>query len=149
MEIRNMTVDDYDEVYNLWINTTGMGLNNIDDSRVGIERYLKRNPATCFIAKKDNNIVGVILSGHDGRRGYIHHTAVAVSERRQGIGKALLGAALNALKNEGINKVALVAFKKNDIGNRFWEKNGFIVRDDLVYRNKEIKEMVMTDTYKY
>lgn len=144
-----MTVDDYDEVYNLWINTTGMGLNNIDDSRVGIERYLKRNPATCFIAKKDNNIVGVILSGHDGRRGYIHHTAVAVSERRQGIGKALLGAALNALKNEGINKVALVAFKKNDIGNRFWEKNGFIVRDDLVYRNKEIKEMVMTDTYKY
>lgn len=145
MEIRNMTVDDYDEVYNLWINTTGMGLNNIDDSRVGIERYLKRNPATCFIAKKDNNIVGVILSGHDGRRGYIHHTAVAVSERRQGIGKALLGAALNALKNEGINKVALVAFKKNDIGNRFWEKNGFIVRDDLVYRNKEIREMVRSD----
>lgn len=145
MEIRNMTVDDYDEVYNLWINTTGMGLNNIDDSRVGIERYLKRNPATCFIAKKDNNIVGVILSGHDGRRGYIHHTAVAVSERRQGIGKALLGAALNALKNEGINKVALVAFKKNDIGNRFWEKNGFIVRDDLVYRNKEIRQMVRSD----
>ena len=145
MEIRNMTVDDYDEVYNLWINTTGMGLNNIDDSRVGIERYLKRNPATCFIAKKDNNIVGVILSGHDGRRGYIHHTAVAVSECRQGIGKALLGAALNALKNEGINKVALVAFKKNDIGNKFWEKNGFIVRDDLVYRNKEIRQMVRSD----
>ncbi len=146
MEIRNMTINDYDEVYNLWINTPGMGLNNIDDSRDGIERYLKRNPETCFIAKKDNNIVGVILSGHDGRRGYIHHTAVAVTERRQGIGKALLNRVLNALEKEGINKVALVAFSKNEIGNRFWEKNGFIVRDDLVYRNKEIKEMVRIDT---
>ena len=134
MEIRNMTINDYDEVYNLWINTPGMGLNNIDDSRDGIERYLKRNPETC------------LLSGHDGRRGYIHHTAVAVTERRQGIGKALLNRVLNALEKEGINKVALVAFSKNEIGNRFWEKNGFIVRDDLVYRNKEIKEMVRIDT---
>lgn len=146
MEIRNMTINDYDEVYNLWINTPGMGLNNIDDSREGIERYLKRNPNTCFIAKKNNAVVGVILSGHDGRRGYIHHTAVAVNKRRQGIGKALLSAALNALEKEGINKVALVAFSKNEIGNRFWEKNGFIVRDDLVYRNKELRKMVRIDT---
>lgn len=146
MEIKKMTINDYDEVYNLWINTNGMGLNNIDDSREGIERYLKRNPNTCFIAKKDNNIVGVILSGHDGRRGYIHHTAVAVTERREGIGKALLNRVLNALEKEGINKVALVAFSKNEIGNRFWEKNGFIVRDDLVYRNKELRKMVRIDT---
>lgn len=146
MEIKKMTINDYDEVYNLWINTPGMGLNNIDDSREGIERYLKRNPETCFIAKKDNNIVGVILSGHDGRRGYIHHTAVAVTERRQGIGKALLNRVLNALEKEEINKVALVAFSKNEIGNQFWEKNGFTVRDDLVYRNKELREMVRIDT---
>ena len=146
MEIKKMTINDYDEVYKLWINTPGMGLNNIDDSREGIERYLKRNPDTCFIAKKKNKIVGVILSGHDGRRGYIHHTAVAVNKRRQGIGKALLSAALNALEKEGINKVALVAFSKNEIGNRFWEKNGFIVRDDLVYRNKELRKMVRIDT---
>lgn len=146
MEIKKMTVNDYDEVYNLWINTPGMGLNNIDDSREGIERYLKRNPNTCFIAKKNNAVVGVILSGHDGRRGYIHHTAVAVTERREGIGKALLNRVLNALEKEGINKVALVAFSKNEIGNRFWEKNGFIVRDDLVYRNKELRKMVRIDT---
>ncbi|MDO4299818.1 MAG: GNAT family N-acetyltransferase [Clostridia bacterium] len=146
MEIRNMTINDYDEVYNLWINTPGMGLNNIDDSKKGIERYLKRNPATCFIAKRDNSIVGVILSRHDGRRGYIHHTAVAGSERRKGTGEALLNAALNALRDEGISKAALVAFSKNEIGNRFWEKNGFIVRDDLVYRDKELKEIVRMDT---
>lgn len=146
MEIKKMTINDYDEVYKLWINTPGMGLNNIDDSREGIERYLKRNPDTCFIAKKKNKIVGVILSGHDGRRGYIHHTAVAVTERREGIGKALLNRVLNALEKEGINKVALVAFSKNEIGNQFWEKNGFIVRDDLVYRNKEIRKMVRIDT---
>lgn len=146
MEIKQMTINDYDEVYNLWINTTGMGLNNIDDSREGIERYLKRNPNTCFIAKKNNAVVGVILSGHDGRRGYIHHTAVAVTERRQGIGKAILNRVLSALEKEGINKIALVAFSKNEIGNQFWEKNGFTIRDDLVYRNKEIREMVRIDT---
>lgn len=146
MEIKKMTINDYDEVYKLWLNTPGMGLNNIDDSREGIERYLKRNPATCFIAEKNNAVVGVILSGHDGRRGYIHHTAVAVTERRQGIGKALLSAAINALEKEGISKAALVAFSKNEIGNGFWEKNGFIVRDDLVYRDKEIKEIVRMDT---
>ena len=146
MEIKKMTINDYDEVYDLWINTPSIGLNNIDDSREGIEKYLKRNPHTCFIEKKNNKIVGVILSGHDGRRGYIHHTAVAVTERRQGIGKALLSAAINALEKEGINKVALVAFTKNEIGNQFWERNDFTVRDDLVYRNKEIKEMVSIDT---
>lgn len=146
MEIKKMTINDYDEVYNLWINTPGMGLNNIDDSRAGMERYLKRNPNTCFVAIKNNKIIGVIISGHDGRRGYIYHTAVAITERRQGIGKNLLSAAINALEKEGINKVALVAFSKNEIGNQFWEKNGFTVRDDLVYRNKEIREMVRIDT---
>lgn len=146
MEIKNMTINDYDEVYNLWINTPGMGLNNIDDSREGMERYLKRNPNTCFVARKNNKIIGVIISGHDGRRGYIYHTAVAITERRQGIGKILLSAAINALEKEGINKVALVAFSKNEIGNQFWEKNGFTVRDDLVYRNKEIRKMVRIDT---
>lgn len=146
MEIKKMTINDYDEVYNLWINTPGMGLNNIDDSRAGMERYLKRNPNTCFVAIKNSKIIGVIISGHDGRRGYIYHTAVAITERRQGIGKNLLSAAINALEKEGINKVALVAFSKNEIGNQFWEKNGFTVRDDLVYRNKEIREMVRIDT---
>ena len=70
MEIRKMTADDYDGVYRLWLDTPGMGLNNLDDSREGIERYLRRNPGTCFVAQKEGRIVGAIMSGHDGRRGF-------------------------------------------------------------------------------
>ena len=146
MEIRKMTAADYDGVYRLWLDTPGMGLNNLDDSREGIERYLRRNPGTCFVAQKGGRIVGAIMSGHDGRRGYIYHTAVAVPERRQGIGSALLAAAFDALEREGINKVELVVFGRNRDGNRFWEANGFTSREDLVYRNKNIREFIRNDT---
>ena len=146
MTIRVMTVSDYDRVYALWLSTPGMGLNNIDDSKEGIAKYLERNPATCFVAEKDHAIIGVILSGHDGRRGVIHHTAVAGSEQRNGVGKALVDNAMNALKREGINKVLLVVFGKNEKGNAFWEKQGFTKREDLIYRNKAIAELERIDT---
>ena len=136
--IRVMSIADYDGVYDLWIHTPGMGLNSIDDSREGIEKYLKRNPATSFVAESEGKIVGVIMAGHDGRRGYIYHTAVLPAYRNQGIAKKLVDHTMIALEEEGINKVALVAFKTNDIGNGFWENIGFIERDDLVYRNKNI-----------
>ena len=144
--IRVMTIDDYDHIYDLWIHTPGMGLNNLDDSRDGIARYLKRTPTTCFVALQGGKIVGVILSGHDGRRGYIHHTAVAVQARRKGIAAGLVSHAMDALKREGIHKVALVAFERNREGNAFWESQGFSAREDLVYRNKNISELIRMDT---
>ena len=146
VQIRVMTSDDYKEVYDLWIHTPGMGLNTADDSREGIERYLKRNPKTSFVAECDDRIIGVIMAGHDGRRGYIHHTAVLPAYRNQGIAKRLVDCAMAALEEEGINKVALVAFKTNDIGNGFWDSIGFVERDDLVYRNKNIHVLCRTDT---
>ena len=144
-----MTIADYDQVYALWLATPGMGLNNLDDSREGINRYLARNPTTCFVAETGTNgglIIGVILSGHDGRRGYIHHAAVTGSEQRRGIGAALVNASMDALKREGINKVALVVFGKNEKGNAFWEKQGFATRSDLYYRDKAITELKRIDT---
>jgi ribosomal protein S18 acetylase RimI-like enzyme len=99
-----------EEVYKLWISTPGMGLNDMDDSKTGIDKYLKRNPNTCFVAIEFGEIVGVILSGHDGRRGYIHHTAVSIAHRNKGIGSLLVDNALRALKSEGIHRVALVVF---------------------------------------
>ena len=125
VNIRVMSIIDYDEVYNLWLNTPGMGLNSTDDSREGIEKYLKRNPTSCFVARCDGIIVGVIMAGHDGRRGYIHHTAVLPAYRKQGIAKRLVDCAMSALDAEDINKVALVVFKTNDIGNDFWENIGY------------------------
>lgn len=146
MNIRLMKVADYKKVYQLWMNTPGMGLNDIDDSQEGIEKYIKRNPATCFVAEEDNEIIGVIISGHDGRRGYIYHTAVDKTHRKRGIGQQLVDCALKALDNEGINKVALVAFSHNELGNHFWEKCGFEKREDLIYRNKSIHMLKRIDT---
>ena len=144
--IRVMNTEDYDRVYALWMSCKNMGFNNLDDSRQGIEKYLKRNPSTCFVAEQDDAIVGVILAGHDGRRGFIHHMAVAEDCRRQGIATDLLDQALAALKEEGINKAALLVFNRNEAGNAFWERQGFTVRDDVTYRNKELTEMIRIDT---
>ena len=144
--IRVMTIDDYEKVCALWMSCKNMGFNNLDDSREGIAKYLRRNPATCFVAECGDSIVGVILSGHDGRRGFIHHLAVAENCRRQGIATELLECAVSSLAAEGINKAALLVFNRNDAGNAFWEKNGFTSREDLVYRNKALVEMVRIDT---
>lgn len=146
MQIRKMVLNDYEAVYQLWMSCAGMGLNNLDDSREGIDKFLKRNPDTCFVAEKDAQIIGVIMAGNDGRRGYIYHTAVHPEYRKQGIASALIEAALKALEQCGMNKVALVVFEKNKTGNQFWENRGFTVREDLVYRNKAISEMIRIDT---
>jgi len=140
-----MVLNDYRSVYDLWINTPGMGLNDKDDSQEGIERYLLRNPETCFVAEKEDEIVGVILSGHDGRRGLIYHLAVKNSEREHGIGSTLLECALNALKNEGIAKIYIIVFKNNISGNNFWEKRGFTTPTETLYRAKEIIPLEHTE----
>ena len=141
-----MTIDDYESVYDLWKNTTGMGLNDLDDSREGIGKYLKRNPDTCFVAVRNSEIIGAILCGHDGRRGFIYHTAVSESERKVGVGTALVDAAVDALEKEGISKAALVVFHTYDLGNAFWETYGFVARNDLIYRNKVIRESGRNNT---
>lgn len=146
MKIELMKIDDYEEVWNLWINIRGMGLNNLDDSKEGIERFLKRNPTTCFVARENDKIIGVIMAGHDGRRGFIYHTAVLKEKRKQGVAGELLATAMKALQKEGIKKVALVVFEKNEIGNSFWEKAGFSVRKDLIYRNKALEDLKRIDT---
>ncbi len=146
MEIRQLTIDDYNAASTLWQNVPGVGLNNIDDSREGIERYLRRNPSTCFVAEANGTLAGCILAGHDGRRGYIYHLVVSQDYQRQGVGKTLVHAALDALMAEGIAKVALVVFASNDSGNRFWEEVGFTTRPDIVYRNKTLIEMVRHNT---
>ncbi len=146
MNIRTMTISDYDAVYELWLSCKGMGLNNLDDSREGIAKFLERNPETCFVAVKDDKVIGVIIAGNDGRRGYIYHTAVNPEFRRQGIAKQLVDAALSALKNLGINKVALLVFERNTSANTFWEKIGFTAREDVVYRNRAIADIIRIDT---
>ena len=146
MILRKMKLEDYDNVYALWMSCAGMGLNNLDDSRGGIEKFLTRNPDTCYVAKDNDTIVGVIMVGNDGRRGYIYHTSVHPDYRKQGIGRKLVDTALDSLLKLGIYKVALVVFDRNKAGNEFWEKMGFTTRNDLIYRNKALVEIERIDT---
>lgn len=141
-----MKPDDYSQVYALWLSCKGIGLNNADDSQDGINKFLLRNPDTCFVAEENSEIAGAIMAGNDGRRGYIYHTAVSPIYRRKGIGTALVRETLNALSKLGISKTALVVFDRNEDGNSFWEKQGFTVREDLSYRNKSLAETSRIDT---
>ncbi len=144
--IRTVVIDDYDSIFELWNSTeqSRRALNPVDDSRDGIERYLKRNPTTCFLAKTTDSdkTVGVILTGHDGRRAIVHHMCVHPDYRRQGIAAMLVEQAEKALQKEGITKIFGLVFKDNDIANAFWETQGYTLRTNLNYRNKSLNESV-------
>lgn len=142
--IRVMTVDDYSEVYNLWKKIHGFGIRSVDDSREGITRFLKRNPSTSVVAVEEEKVVGNILCGHDGRRGCLYHVCVDDKYRRRGIGKAMVVAAMEALNREHINKVSLIAFTKNDVGNAFWNTIGWTRREDLNYYDFALNEKNIT-----
>lgn len=147
--LKNVTIEDYDLIYELWISTeqSKRALNPIDDSREGIEKYLKRNPNTCFLAYDEfepDKVAGVILTGHDGRRAIIHHLCVHPDHRRKGIADMLVKAAEDALQKEGINKIFGLVFKDNDIANAFWENEGYSLRTNLNYRNKSLNPDVPT-----
>lgn len=139
-----MTIEDYDAVYALWKSIHGFGIRSIDDSREGIARFLKRNPTTSIVAEEENKIVGAILCGHDGRRGCFYHVCVAEEYRMRGIGKAMVVEAMNRLKEEQINKVSLIAFTKNDVGNAFWNRIGWTKREDLNYYEFTLNEENIT-----
>lgn len=145
-DIRKVTIEDYDQLLALWNSTeqSRRALNPVDDSREGIERYLKRNPDTCFAALSDGKIIGVILTGHDGRRAIIHHMCVHPDHRRMGIAGKLVKEAEQALKNEGIQKIFGLVFKDNDTANAFWESQGYSLRTNLNYRNKSLNPDIPT-----
>ena len=138
IKYRNMKASDHDALHEVWRSTgqENNGAVSIDDSFEGLDKYIRRNPSTSFVAEDDGKVIAVIMAGHDGRRGFFHHVSVMREYQGQGIGRTLVENAMQALKNEGIRKVALVAFTDNDPGNGFWEKQGFTVRQDLYYRNK-------------
>ena len=131
MILRPMEMKDYQQVYALWLACPGMGLNDLDDSPEGIRRFLQRNPETCFVAAEGETIAGCILVGTDGRRG---------------LGRQLVERALESLRQMGIHKTALVVFARNQQGNAFWERMGFTLRTDILYRNRALTEMTRIDT---
>ena len=138
MNIAEMTVEDYDEVLLLWQNVKGMGLDEQSDSKKGIANYLHRNPGLSFIARSNGSVVGAVLGGHDGRRGYLHHLAVDNSYQKKGVGKLLVERVIGRLRSLGIHMCHLFVFCSNKDAQEFWRKIGWKERLDLKVMSKDI-----------
>jgi ribosomal protein S18 acetylase RimI-like enzyme len=137
VEIFPFTMQDYPEVIALWQTTEGMGLSSADSAE-RIAAYLQHNPGMSFVARLNGELVGAVLSGHDGRRGYLHHLAVRADRRGQGTGSLLVERCLAALKLAGIEKCHLFVYKDNSSGQEFWRKVGWVERVELVVMSKDI-----------
>ena len=144
MTIREMKIEDYDNVFALWKTIKGFGIRSVDDSKEGIERFLKWNPGLSVVAEEDGKIVGAILCGSDGRRGCLYHVCVHKDYRRQVIVKTMVILCMEKLKELQINKVSLIAFTQNDIGNAFWKEIGWTKREDLNYYDFTLNEKNIT-----
>ncbi len=132
MQIRPMTIEDYDEVYAMWQITSKRALSSAD-SRENIERYLGRNQGMSMVAVCDGKIVGTVLAGHDGRTGFIHHTAVHPDYRRKHIGRSLVLEATAKIAESGINKTQIYCYKDNVTGQSFWQSMGFNRTDNVLF----------------
>jgi ribosomal protein S18 acetylase RimI-like enzyme len=137
IEVRELTISDYNPVYTLWEASEGIGLSDAD-SKEGIKRFLARNPGLSFIALDGKQLVGAALCGHDGRRGYIHHLSVAKSHRRRGIGKSLVGRCMFALMRIGISKCHLFVFGGNQDAIEFWSNVGWTERVELMMMSQHL-----------
>ncbi len=145
MKIEPFHINRYDEVYALWDRCSGVGLRSADE-RDQIAAYLARNPGLSFLAVDGPKVVGAVLGGHDGRRGYIHHLAVDDDYRRRGIGRRLVEKCQAALEEEGIQKCHLFIFHENEGGIAFWQGEGWTLRRDIMVMSKHLSKKLHGDT---
>ena len=144
MMIRPMTKEDYDEIFAMWQITTKRALSKADE-RSQIERYLDRNPGMSQVAVVDGKIVGTVLAGHDGRRGFIHHMAVLPEYRRRRIGHRLAEKAIEMITNDGIDKTHIFCYRNNETGQNFWKDFGFKKREDVFVFSYDNQWQVTSD----
>jgi N-acetylglutamate synthase len=131
-----MHPDDYDAVIALWQRSDGVGL-TASDSREAVQTFLGRNPGLSLVARQGSRVIGAVLCGHDGRRAYMYHLAVAQEYRHRGVGKAIAGQCLSRLAAVGIEKATIFVYCHNETGQQFWRKTGWKDRTDLVVLQKE------------
>lgn len=135
--IREMTMQDYDQARYLWENTQHIGISNAD-SRENIALFLLRNPGMNFVACDNDRLVGTVLCGHDGRRGYLYHMAVEDTHRYLGIARQLGEKCLVMLEKAGIEKCHIFVYAGNEEGKLFWKKTGWVERNDLIIMSYSI-----------
>lgn len=137
-QIRLMRSDDYQSAYELWNGLPGIGLSSAD-TKQALLSFMDRNPKTCFVAEDEGNLIGTILGGSDGRRGYIYHLAVDGDHQKHGIGRELVQVCLQALRDQGIEKCHIFVIADNQEGQAFWQKEGWQLRDDILVMSKNLK----------
>ncbi|MFC6254087.1 GNAT family N-acetyltransferase [Secundilactobacillus hailunensis] len=140
LKIRQMVPDDYESAYQLWTRTPGMNLKSLDNSYEGIKKIIDCNPKLCFVAEDQQQIVGTLLGGTDGRKGYFYHTAVDERYRHQHIGSQLIQLVLEGFKKQGVQKVGLFTTNDNLEGKTFWKHLGFSEREDITYLDKDLTD---------
>ena len=128
---------DYDQTYALWEKTEGLEICE-GDSRAEISEYLKRNPGLSRVAEADGKIVGAALCGHDGRRGWIYHLAVAKEYRGSGVGKLLIDDCARGLREVGLKRAIILVAGDNPTGHEFWLRNGWEDIDGAIAMSKEL-----------
>ncbi|WP_236570464.1 GNAT family N-acetyltransferase [Paenibacillus sp. An7] len=137
MEYRKMDARDYEQCIGLWRRTEGMSISNAD-SREAIENYLERNEGFSYVAAQNEDIIGTLLAGHDGRRGYLYHLAVKPEYRGQGIAKILVQSCLDRLRDAGIERAHIMVMGSNESGQSFWTGLGWTRRGDILICSRDI-----------
>ena len=131
MQLRVMAIQDYEKIKALWKSIDGFYIRSIDDSLEGMQKFLAKNPHTNVVALQNDEIIGTILCGYDGRCAYFYHVCVKKEYRHKKIGKSMVDFVIKSLEKEGATHINLVAFKTNEVGNLFWHEVGWNLKDNV------------------
>ena len=137
IEIRIMNSSDYSGAIDLWRSLPGLGLSSADE-QTAIDLFLNKNPLTCYVALDKSKIIGTVLGGSDGRRGYLYHLAVHKDYQKIGLGRKLSELCLASLKSQGLKKCHIFVINSNSEGLRFWEKMGWLLRKDILVMSRDL-----------
>lgn len=130
IEFRPLCVEDFARAERLWRAMDAVVLRS-DDTPEKFGKFLERNPGCCNAAWSDGRLVGAVMAGHDGRRGYLYHLAVAPQYRRLGIGRTLVERSVAALQTQGISKCHVFVKRQSIAAALFWSTLGWELREDI------------------
>jgi ribosomal protein S18 acetylase RimI-like enzyme len=136
-KFREMFSSDYEAGLALWQRCPGMGLSDADEKAPMI-RFLEHNPGLSFIALDGDHLIGTVLCGSDGRRGYLYHLAVDPLYRKRGIGGELVRRVFDALHELEIHKCHIMVYATNESGLAFWRQDGWVTRPEIELMSKNV-----------
>ena len=130
MKIEKFTIEYYDEIVELWRKA---GIEVVSSDTIDeVTRVLSRNPDLFLIGKINDEVIAVVMGAFDGRRGYVHHLAVAPDYQKMGYGKIIMEVLIEQFRAMSVHKVHLFIEKSNKSTVEFYSNLGWDVREDLI-----------------